>query len=84
MKKLTAIQQAQANLVFGYLLDFKHWPASLPDMIANWETGFFDRKSRKRDLSLILNHLAEIGKIQFETIQKANGNSEIGFRICVN
>ena len=81
MKKLTAIQQAQANLVLGYLLDFKRWPASLPDMIANWETGFFDRKSRKRDLTAVMNFLAEIGKIKFETVEKPNGSKEIGFRI---
>ncbi len=81
MKKLSKIQQAQAALLWGYLLDFKQWPQSLPDMIANWEIGFFDRKSRKRDLTAVLNHLAETGKIQFETIQKLNGMNEIGFRI---
>lgn len=81
MKKLTAIQAAQASLLMGYLCNFQNWPQSLCDMISNWETGFFDRKTRKRDLTLILNHLAEIGKIQFETIPKPNGNQEIGFRI---
>jgi len=81
MKKLTKIQMAQASLLWGYLSKFKNWPQSLPDMVEQWEIGFFNRKSRKRDLVLVLNHLAETGKIQFETIQKINGNNEIGFRL---
>lgn len=72
---------AQASLLWGYLSKFKKWPQSLPDMVEQWEIGFFNRKSRKRDLVLVLNHLAETGKIQFETIQKINGNNEIGFRL---
>lgn len=81
MKKLTKIQMAQASLLWGYLSKFKNWPQSLPDMVEQWEIVFFNRKSRKRDLVLVLNHLAETGKIQFETIQKINGNNEIGFRL---
>ena len=84
MKKLTQIQLAQASLLMGYLRNFQNWPQSLPAMLSDWEVGFYDRKSRKRDLTAILNHLAEIGKIQFETVEKPNGSKEIGFRICVN
>ncbi len=81
MKKLTAIQTSQANLLMGYLREFKNWPQSLSDMVDQWEPGFFNRKTRKKDLLLVLNHLGEIGKIEFMTVEKPNGSKEIGFRI---
>ena len=81
MKKLSPIQEAQASLLWGYLSKFRAWPQSLPDMLDQWEVGFFNRKSRKKDLLLVLNYLAETGKIKFETIEKLNGMNEIGFRL---
>lgn len=82
MKKLSKIQLAQVDIFWGYLKDFEHWPKSLDDTLAQWEIGFtFNRKSRKKDLLVVLNYLAEVGRISFETIEKPNGLSEIGFRI---
>jgi hypothetical protein len=80
MKKLSQIQMAQATLLMGYFREFKPWPQSLSEMLNQWDIGF-DRKSRKRDMTAILNYLADIGKIKFETIVKPNGCNEIGFRI---
>ena len=80
MKKLSPIQVAQAELLMGYFREFKIWPQSLPEMLEHWNIGF-DRKSRKRDMTAVLNHLADIGKIRFETIVKPSGCNEIGFRI---
>ena len=80
MKKPTPIQKAQAELIMGYLEKFKQWPKTISYML-DWEIGFFNRKTRKRDLLVVLNYLGEIGKIQFETVEGLNGNNEIGFRI---
>jgi hypothetical protein len=33
-------------------------------------------------LLLVLNYLAETGKIKFETVEKPNGSKEIGFRLA--
>ncbi len=84
MKKLTKIQLAQAKLVMGYLMNFKVWPQSVSAMIENWQMGFFNAKTRKKDLTLILNYLCEIGKIEILPIGKtasANLPHEIGFRL---
>lgn len=80
MKKLTAIQAAQAVLLLGYLRTFQTWPQSLPEMINQWEIGF-DRKNRKRELTAVLNFLAESGKISFEIVEKPDRSSEIAFRL---
>ena len=81
MKKLTPIQLAQSILLLGYLRNFQNWPQSLPEMIANWEVGFFNRKSRKRDLTAVLNYLAETKKITLEIIEKSDRSKEVAFRV---
>jgi hypothetical protein len=78
--KLSPIQQTQSELLWSYIREFHHWPQSLPEMLQTWTFGFQPGKRRSRDVARCLNHLAEIGRIRFEVMDKGpNRSREIGF-----
>lgn len=80
--KLTAIQKAQAELLWGYIQGFQYLPQSLPEMLRDWSVGFPGR-DRKKDLEKCLNYLAECGRIRFVTIDRGSGRGrEIGFTLA--
>ena len=78
--KLTPVQQAQSELLYGYIEKFHHWPQSLSEMIRDWTFGFYG-KNRQKDVERCLNHLAEQGRIKFVPMSMGvvNMRNEIGF-----
>lgn len=74
MTKISPIHQAQAKMLMAYFRKFTTWPESLQNMLNNWGNGF-DPRTRKKDLKIVMNHLAETGEIRFEidTTRKLHG-----------
>jgi len=78
--KLSAIEQARADLLYDNIKDFRNWPQSVNEMLRDWRRGFSPGRGREKEIEKCLNHLGETGRIKFVPMSSGpNRAAEIGF-----